>query len=100
MAFVNISVPAPVEVKGDLLSNWTFFKDQWENYEVVTGLREKSKNVRVATLISVVGRDCFRILKNLEITDADYKDTAKCIKAPESHFKPTRNEIYEHVLLM
>ena len=100
MAFVNISVPTPVEVKGDLLSNWTFFKDQWENYEVVTGLREKSKNVRVATLISVVGRDCFRILKNLEITDADCKDPAKCIKAPESYFKPTRNEIYEHVLLM
>ena len=100
MAFVNIPVPAPVEVKGDLLSNWTFFKDQWENYEVVTGLREKSKNVRIATLISVVGRDCFRILKNLEITDADCKDPAKWIKAPESYFKPTQNEIYEHVLLM
>ena len=93
---VKIPVPAPVEVKGDLLSNWTFFEDQWENYEVVTGLREKSKNVRVATLISVVGRDCFRILKNLEITDADFKDLAKC----ESYFKPTQNEIYEHVLLM
>ena len=53
MAFVNIPVPAPVEVKGDLLSNWAFFKDQWENYEVVTGLREKSKNVRVATLIFI-----------------------------------------------
>ena len=64
------------------------------------GLREKSKNVRVATLISVVGRDCFRILKNLEITDADCKDPAKCIKALESYFKPTQNEIYKHVLLM
>ena len=87
-------------MKGDLLSNWTFFKNQWENYEVVTGLREKSKNVRVATLISVVGRNCFRILKIREITDADCKDPAKCIKAPESYFKLTQNEIYEHVLLM
>ena len=49
---------------------------------------------------SVVGRDCFRILKNLEITDADCKDPAKCIKGPESYFKQTQNEIYEHVLLM
>ena len=89
-----------MEVKGDLLRNWTFFKDQWENYKVVTGLRVKSKNIRVATLISVVGRDYFRILKNLEITDADCKDPAKCIKALESYFKPTQNEIYEHVLLM
>ena len=45
-----------MEVKGDLLSNWTFFKDQWENYKVATELREKSKNVKVATLRSVMGR--------------------------------------------
>ena len=56
MAFFNIPVPAPMEVKGDLLSNWIFFKDQWEDYKVATGLREKSKNVRVATLRSVMGR--------------------------------------------
>ena len=55
---LNVSVygndllfPASMEVKGDLLSNWTFFKDQWEDNEVATGLREKSKNVRVATEI-------------------------------------------------
>ena len=45
-----------MEVKGDLLSNSTFFKDQWENYKVTTGLREKSKNVRFASLRSVKGR--------------------------------------------
>ena len=54
--FFNILVPAPMEVKGDLLSNSTFFKDQWENYKVTTGLREKSKNVRFASLRSVIGR--------------------------------------------
>ena len=63
MAFVSIPVPAPMEVKCDLLSNWIFFRDQWENYEVATGLREKSKNIRVVSLISVVGRDYFTILK-------------------------------------
>ena len=41
-----------MEVKGDLISNWTFFKDQWENYKVTNGLRDKSKNVRVASLRS------------------------------------------------
>ena len=54
--FFNILVPAPMEVKGDLLSNSTFFKDQWENYKVTTGLRDKSKNVRFASLRSVIGR--------------------------------------------
>ena len=56
-AFFNTPVPAPMEVKGDLISNWTFFKYQWENYKVTTtGLREKSKNVRFASLRSVIGR--------------------------------------------
>ena len=55
-AFFNTPVPAPMEVKGDLISNWTFFKDQWENYKVTTGLRDKSKNVRVASLRCVMGR--------------------------------------------
>ena len=85
-------------VKGDLLSNWAFFKDEWEDYEVPTGLREKSKNVRVATLRSVMGRDCFRILKNLEITDEDCNHPAKCIKALKSYFKPTQNEIYKQYM--
>ena len=35
------NIPVPMEVKGDLLSNWAFFKDEWKDYEVVTGLREK-----------------------------------------------------------
>ena len=39
-------------------------------------------------------------VKNLEITDADCKDPAKCIKTLESYFKPIQNEIYEHVLLI
>ena len=55
-AFFNILVSAPMDVKGDLLSNSTFFKDQWENYKVTTGLREKSKNVRFASFRSVIGR--------------------------------------------
>ena len=67
-AFFNILVSAPMDVKGDLLSNSTFFKDQWENYKVttgvviltqyilLTGLREKSKNVRFASFRSVIGR--------------------------------------------
>ena len=60
--------------------------------------KEKSKNVRIATLRSVMVRDCFRILKNLEITDEDCKDPAKCIKALESYFKPTQKEMYKQYM--
>ena len=42
-----------MEVKGELLSNWTFFKDQWENYKVATRLREKSKGIDIILVLSV-----------------------------------------------
>ena len=41
-----------------------------------------------------MGRDCFRFLRNYEITDKNCKDPAKCRKALESYFKPNQNEIY------
>ena len=59
------------------------------------GLREKAKNVRVAILRSVVGRDCLRILKNIKVTDEECKDPAKCTNALEDYFKPTKNGLYE-----
>ena len=48
--------------------------------------------------VDLLDRDCFRILKNLETTDEDCKDLAKCIKALESYFKSTQNEIYKQYI--
>ena len=41
-----------------------------------------------------MGRDCFRFLRNHEITDENCKDPTKFRKALESYFKPNQNEIY------
>jgi len=31
-------IPAPMVGKGNLVANWEFFRQQWEDYEVATGL--------------------------------------------------------------
>ena len=31
-------IPSPMTLKGDLVNNWEFFKQQWSDYEVATGL--------------------------------------------------------------
>ena len=41
MALVNIPFPAPMKVKGDLFSNWTFLIAEWQDNDITTGLREK-----------------------------------------------------------
>ena len=94
----NFPVPPPVEVKGDLMSNWSFFRDQWEDYEIATGLNDKDKTVRVATLRSVMGGECLQILKYLDIIEDDRKDPKKCIDALENYFQTTRNEIRERYI--
>ena len=57
MATSGLPVPAPMDTKGDLPSNWQFFKQQWADYEVATELKDKDKTVRIATLRSIMGKE-------------------------------------------
>ena len=34
----NFPIPAPMVCKGNLVANWEFFRQQWEDYEVATVL--------------------------------------------------------------
>ena len=98
MAQSLIPPPSKMEVKGDIVSNWSFFKDSWHNYVIATELNEKDKKIQVATLLSVMGKECIQIYKNLPLTDAQRKDPETIIKALGDHFEPQRNTIYERYL--
>jgi transposase InsO family protein len=82
-------------ISGDAATNWRFFKAQWDNYEIATGLDEKADKVRIATLLSAVGRDCYRVYENLALTEEERKTTKTIIKALDEYFEPKRNTIYE-----
>ena len=47
-----------MEMKCDLLQNWSFFKAQYVNYEIATSLNKKEDDIRVATLLSLLGLEC------------------------------------------
>ena len=61
----NFPVPSAMVCRGDLTSNWEFFKQQWQDYEVATGLDQKGQSVRLATFRSVMGKECLQIFLNL-----------------------------------
>ncbi|XP_035690003.1 uncharacterized protein K02A2.6-like [Branchiostoma floridae] len=97
-----LPVPKPVEMTGDVSENWEIFKDEWASYEIATEKNKKPKEIRVATLKTVIGRDCLDILRNLDIPadpgqpDADPRqDPDKIIDALDKHFKPLKNTVYE-----
>jgi transposase InsO family protein len=107
MATYQIPAPAPMYVKGDLTENWKDFEDAWSNYILATGLNNKLKKADgaadtageiqvAATLCSVMGTDCSKIMKNLpKLTEANRKKPEKIIEALRDHFIPQRNVLFE-----
>jgi len=97
MANSNLPVPIAMNMQDDVASNWKFFKDQWQNYEIASSLAQKEAYVRLATLKVVMGRDCYEILQRLpdsgNKTPVDGKLTAL-----EQHFIAKRNVTYERVM--
>lgn len=91
----SIPVPEAMDMKGDMYNNWTFFRAQWENYEIATGLNIKDKTIRVATLLTVMGKECHLLQRHLHMSTEDRKDPPKILDALQAHFEPTRNVIYE-----
>lgn len=84
-------------VKGDLVNNWEFFKQQWTDYEVATGLGKQEQKIRFATFRSAMGKECLQIFLNLKLTTEEQQDIDEC-KALEAYFKPKRNVVYERYL--
>ena len=91
----NFPIPAPMVCKGNLVANWEFFRQQWEDYEVATGLDKQSSEIRLASFRSVMGKDCLQTFLNLNILAEDRNNVEACITALENYFKPHRNVVYE-----
>ena len=42
----NLPVPEPMNVtSGNVAENWSYFREQWNDYKIATGLREKDKKI-------------------------------------------------------
>ena len=86
MATYQIPAPSPVYVKGDVPENWKHFKNSWEYYVIATDLRSKldndeGKEIVAATLCTVMGAICKRILNSLPSLSAeDKKDPSKIVQ--------------------
>ncbi len=97
MAAVSGSISPPVSMvcRGNLAGNWEFFRMQWEDFEIATGLSAKTDKIRIATVRSVMGKECLQILCNLDISQEDREDVKKVLDSLEGHLKQQRNVVYE-----
>lgn len=108
MAAYQIPAPAPMDVHGDVVENWKEFECAWKYYIVATGLaskmlkddgKEKNKAGELqvaATLCSVMGKDCLKIMNSLPtLTENDKKDPANIIARLRAHFIPQCHVLFE-----
>lgn len=85
-----------MQMEGDLASNWEFFKDNWDNYIAATELDEKPQAAIVVTLLLIIGKECFKVFKNLPMTDDEQKKSPKKLEEKlTQEFEKERNIIYE-----
>ena len=98
MATYQIPAPEQMNCSGDLPTNWKIFREAYEDYLVATGLDKKDKNIQVATLKSLMGTECKKILKRLQLTDDDMKDPKIILDILQDHFVLIRNILYERYI--
>lgn len=83
---------------GDVADNWELFRESYEDFVAATELSEKEAAVQVASLKTLMGEECRKILKRLAVSQADMLVPARILDALGSYFMPSRNVLYERYL--
>ena len=93
----NVPLPFPMELIGDAARNWQFLKQQWEGYITATASAGKDESIKATLLRTVMGRDCLKVLKSINISSTESHNSKACLHALENYFKPAKNEVYERL---
>ena len=95
-----IPPPSKMDMTGDLVSNWEFFRDSWKNYATATKLADKDKKIVAATLLSTMGTECLHACRNLPLTADERQDADVILTKLSEYFIPKRNKIYERYMFL
>jgi hypothetical protein len=110
MATYQIPPPSPMSLKGDVVEQWKEFENAWDDYLIATELDKKltlengdaspqGMAIVAATLSSVMGAECRKVMNNLPNLTADgRKKPDEIIKALNAYFIPQRNILYERFI--
>ena len=98
MATYQIPAPEQINCSGDLPTNWNMLREAYEDYLVATGLDKKEKKIQVATLKTLMGTECKKILKFVQLTEAEMEDPRTILDTLQDHFVPVRNILYERYI--
>ena len=92
----NIPLPANIKLTGNMKSNWQTFKQVWDSYELLTGLKNEPHKYRVATFITCIGVEALERHNGLPFKSEEERQNMDVIlKLWEEHCVGLTNVIYE-----
>ena len=101
MATYQIPVPS-MSLGGNIVENWKEFECAWEDYVIATELNNRLTNadgsenanglaIVAATLCSIMGAECRKVLNNLPgLTEADRKKPKVILERLKQYFIPRK----------
>lgn len=94
-----IPPPKPLKVhEGDISGNFNFFKLQWDNYIIASGIASQTEEVKISILLSTVGEDCLRMIQNFPLSTEDKATSSTLLAAIGRNMTPTVNIRYERAV--
>ena len=90
-----IPPPEKMDMDGDLRENWSLFKLSWTNYADATRIDTKPAKVQVGTFLSIVGKECLKIIKKSAHERGRTCGHQLHHKKLSDYFEPKLNTTYE-----
>ena len=80
--------------------NWDLFRQTWQNYEIASALNEKPENVRIATLLSMIGNDALQVYNAFVWQQHEDHTILNILNKFEIYCRPKRNTSYERYIFL
>ena len=91
-------IPSPLNLSDRLHQgeNWKLFRREWKFYELAAGIHKKSEEVRVASLLNVIGKEGMDMYETFQWDNPSHAlKIDKVLEKFEERCVPARNETYE-----
>lgn len=95
---VNLPLPKPIDLDGDLKVNMKYFIATWTNYSLASGLDKRPQAEQIAVLLSAIGEEAFKRYENFVLTDADKATAHSLLTAIEKCMVPETNPRYQRAM--
>ena len=93
---ITLQPPSVLALTGNLAENWRRFKQQFEIYEIASGLARKNGKVQEMTLLHVAGSEALEVYKTSQWDeDDDSTGVDKIMENFERYCNPRKNVTFE-----